>query len=73
MAAEGEALAATHGTRTMSVEERIRYLLRAALRAEDEGDRRVADSLRRMAREARPVDARPGGVLMLPGLECCPE
>ena len=38
----------------MSVEERIRYLLRAALRAEDEGDRKVARALRRMAEEALP-------------------
>jgi hypothetical protein len=36
----------------MSVEERIRFLLRAALRAEGEGDRKVARALRRMAEEA---------------------
>lgn len=38
----------------MNVEERIRYLLRAALRAEGEGDRKVAQALRRMAEEALP-------------------
>lgn len=41
----------------MNVEERIRYLLRAALRAEGEGDRRVARVLRRMAEEALPAAA----------------
>lgn len=40
----------------MSWERKIRYLLRAALRAEDQGDRRVAETLRRMARDAVPVD-----------------
>lgn len=41
----------------MTWRERIRYLRRAALRAEGEGDRRVAEALRRMAREAMPVEA----------------
>lgn len=53
----------------MNVEERVRYLLRAALRAEGEGDRQVARALRRMAEEAlpvvrkapRPVASAPGG------------
>lgn len=41
----------------MTWQERIRYLLRAALRAEGEGDRRVAETLRRMALEALPAEA----------------
>lgn len=40
----------------MSVEERIRYLLRVAVRAEGEGDVRVARIFRRMAEDARPLD-----------------
>lgn len=40
----------------MTMEDRIRFLLRAATRAEGEGDRRVASTLRRMAREALPLD-----------------
>lgn len=40
----------------MRVDERIRFLLRAAVRAEGEGDRRVARIFRRMAEEARPLD-----------------
>lgn len=43
----------------MSVEERIRYLLRAASRAEVEGDRWVAHLFRRMAKEALPLDVDP--------------
>jgi len=39
----------------MSVEDRIRFLLRAACRAEGEGNARVATLLRRMAREALPL------------------
>jgi len=39
----------------MTVEERIRYLLHAAVRAEQEGAEKVARSLRRMAEEARPL------------------
>lgn len=58
----------------MSVEERIRYLLRAALRAEGEGDSRVATTLRRMAEEARPlVGGARTPVLDAAGMECCPE
>lgn len=41
---------------TMNLDERIAYLLRAAARAEREGEARVADALRRMADEARPFD-----------------
>lgn len=40
----------------MRLEQRIEYLLRAALRAEREGDDRVARSLRRMADDIRPID-----------------
>ncbi len=40
----------------MSVEERIRHLLRAASRVEGEGDSRVAELLRQMAEEALPMD-----------------
>lgn len=39
----------------MSIEERIHYLLQAAMRAECEGESRIARTLRRMADEARPV------------------
>ena len=39
------------------MDERIRYLLRAATRAEGEGDLRIARIFRRMAEEARPLDA----------------
>lgn len=58
----------------MRMEVRIRYLLRAALRAEDEGDRKVAETLRRMADEARPAEE--AFSIPIPdfaGLECCPE
>lgn len=41
----------------MSMDERIRYLLRAATRAEGEGDQKTARIFRRMAEEARPLDA----------------
>jgi len=37
----------------ISVEERIRYLMKVALRAEGEGEHRIARSFRRMAEEAR--------------------
>lgn len=39
----------------MSMDERIRFLLRAATRAEGEGDERIARIFRRMAEEARPL------------------
>jgi hypothetical protein len=38
------------------MDERIRFLLRAATRAEGEGDQRIARIFRRMAEEARPLD-----------------
>jgi hypothetical protein len=40
----------------MTMDERIRFLLRAATRAEVEGNERVARNFRRMAEDARPVD-----------------
>jgi hypothetical protein len=40
----------------MSMHERIDYLLRAASRAERNGEYRVARSLRRMARDIQPID-----------------
>lgn len=40
----------------MGVDERIRILLRAATRAEGEGETRVARILRRRAEEVRPLD-----------------
>ena len=43
----------------MSIEERIRYLLQAAIRADKEGSERVARTLRRMAHELRPLDVQP--------------
>lgn len=58
----------------MKIEERIRYLLRASLRAEGEGNQRVAATLRRMAEEARPAgEALSTRTLELAGMECCPE
>ncbi|GMV05814.1 MAG: hypothetical protein AMXMBFR53_20910 [Gemmatimonadota bacterium] len=42
----------------MSVDERVGILLRAATRAEGEGDERVARILRRRAEESRPLDER---------------
>jgi hypothetical protein len=40
----------------MSLDERLDYLLRAALRAERNGEYRVARSLRRMAQDIQPID-----------------
>lgn len=40
----------------MSLEQRLEYLLRAADRAERNGEYRVARSLRRMAADTRPID-----------------
>jgi hypothetical protein len=45
----------------MTPEERIRFLLRVATRAEGEGNHRAARAYRRMADEARPVE--PGSLL----------
>ena len=42
----------------MKSESKIRYLLRAARRAEIRGDVRTARNFRRMAADARPTDAR---------------
>jgi hypothetical protein len=42
----------------MSIEQRIRYILDAAERAEREGHDRAARSLRRLAEEARPLSIR---------------
>lgn len=50
----------------MSVEDRIRYMLRAATRAEDEGDSRLARLYRRMAEEARPADVCRAGLSEAP-------
>ena len=50
----------------MSMEQRIRHLLGAANRAEREGDARTAEILRRMAREALPLEAsEPGAFAQL--------
>lgn len=43
--------------RVMSMEERVRFLLRIARRAEGEGNERAAGLFRRMADEARPLEA----------------
>lgn len=40
-------------TMTMNVEERIRFLLRTAIRAEGKGDHRIANLFRRMAEDMR--------------------
>ena len=40
----------------MSLEQRQEYLLKAAVRAERNGEYRVARSLRRMAADTRPID-----------------
>jgi hypothetical protein len=40
-------------TMMMNVEERIRFLLRTAIRAEGEGDQRIANLFRRMAEDLR--------------------
>ncbi len=56
----------------MTIEERIRYLLHAAGRAEQEGAERVARSLRRMAEEARPLEV-PSPLSGGAPTPCCPE
>ncbi len=40
-------------TMMMNVEDRIRFLLRTAIRAEGKGDLRIADLFRRMAEDLR--------------------
>lgn len=57
----------------MSIEERIRFLMQAAVRAEQEGSDRVARSLRRMAEQARPLEADPAPALPDPSFLCCSE
>lgn len=49
----------------MTMEERIRFLLRVARRAEGEGNPRAARLFRRMAEEARPLDVQ----VLLPVLQ----
>lgn len=41
----------------MNVEERIRFLVRTAIRAEGRGDERIADLFRRMAEDMRPGES----------------
>lgn len=57
----------------MTADERIRYLLRVAIRAEGEGDLRVARSFRRMAEEARPLDVSFSLHGQSPAFGCCRE
>ena len=59
----------------MSVKKRIQYLLGAARRAEVEGELRTARLLRRIAEEARPIDARSPvrGLPLEPTLGSCAE
>ena len=57
----------------MSVNERIRYLLRVAARAEGMGDARIARIFRRMAEEARPLDGVRFVPVLHPELGCCNE
>ena len=38
-----------------NIDDKIRWLLHAALRAERDGEERVASALRRMAEESRPL------------------
>jgi hypothetical protein len=40
-------------TTTMNVDERIRFLLRTAIRVEGQGDQRIASLFRRMAEDLR--------------------
>ncbi|HUG41141.1 MAG TPA: hypothetical protein VMM12_11680 [Longimicrobiales bacterium] len=49
----------------MSTEQRLDFLLRAAQRAERNGDHQVAHALRRMAEDVRPIDRTltPSGVV----------
>lgn len=55
----------------MTMEERIRFLLRIACRAEGEGNDRTARLFRRMADEARPLDAEFLGSSLRPALGGC--
>jgi hypothetical protein len=53
----------------MSIEEKIRQLLRAACRVEREGDLHVAEVLRKIAAESLPA----GGIQTLPSTKCPEE
>lgn len=57
----------------MMVDERIRFLLRAAMRAEGEGDERIARIFRRMADEARPLDVQAMIEPLQPAWSGCPD
>lgn len=57
----------------MTMDERIRFLLRAATRAEDEGNERVARNFRRMAEDARPVEGEGGPSALYPQSGCYSE
>jgi hypothetical protein len=57
----------------MTVEERIRFLLRAALRAEREGAARAARSLRLMAEQARPLEHSTLPLIVDSNVACCAE
>lgn len=50
-------------TMTMRVEERVRFLLRTAIRVEGQGNRQIADLFRRMAEDMRTGE----GALLLDG------
>ena len=53
----------------MSVEQRIRQLLRAACKVEREGDLHVAEVLRKIAADSLPA----GGLQTLPSVQCPEE
>lgn len=57
----------------MGVEERIRFLLEVAKRAEGDGEIRVARAFRRRAEEARPWDLRRLVPAHPPPAGCCVE
>lgn len=56
----------------MTIDERIRYLLRAAARAEEEGNVRLAELFRRMADDARTAEPAPPPSPLPPSMGCCP-
>lgn len=55
----------------MTADERIRFLMRAASRAEGEGNERIARLFRRMAEEARPLEVHAMLKPLRPSLESC--
>jgi len=57
----------------MTVDERIRFLLRTARRAEGDGEVRIARSFRRMAEEVRPLDVSRFVPPMHLTARCCAE